>query len=395
MPITVDMGPARTSRAARLATLAVTIILTLALLEWAARFYLAHYQASDVKERDALVGETYKKNLDMDIPIEGNNGFVRLITNKYGFVGPNWPENKEPRSVRITSLGDSFTAGVNVPYEKNFVSSVGNALSDAIHAKVESLNFGIEGMGTGDEHKVYKEYARNFKPDIVIVWWYSGNDVTDNLRTPAESTNVASTSAPRTASLNPRNIIAQSGLWRLFKLAAARSGFATAVYKTLTRIPGMKEIADKSKEKWHDSFIPPELSVAFTSAEPDSFTKGVATSRKFLEDFKRDVAQDGARLFVVVVPSEMQIVPDMARIIIEQYPGYDFNKDQVDEAISTVLNDLGIAHLNLTRDFERACQGQLKCDLYQCQFCHLSQRGHDLVSERVAPALGRWYVSGQ
>jgi len=89
----------------------------------------------------------------------------------------------------------------------------------------------------------------------------------------------------------------------------------------------------------------------------------------------------------------MEVVPSSGQIIYDQYSGSHFEPTQVGETIDAMLNDLAIAHLDLSNTFKQAIEKNI--GIYQCLFCHLNKDGHTLVSTSVAPVLHRWYVSGQ
>ena len=59
--------------------------------------------------------------------------FVNNITfNNYGFFDKDWKKEKN-KDIRILVVGDSFTAGFNVPYDKNYARLLGNLIeSDGI-----------------------------------------------------------------------------------------------------------------------------------------------------------------------------------------------------------------------------------------------------------------------
>jgi hypothetical protein len=45
---------------------------------------------------------------------------------------------------------------------------------------VEVLNFGIQGIGTTQEYLVYETRAARFKPDVVVLLFFTANDVMNN-----------------------------------------------------------------------------------------------------------------------------------------------------------------------------------------------------------------------
>ena len=74
--------------------------------------------------------------------------------------------------LEIAVVGDSFTHGYCVPTDKNFV-----ALIRQRHPA--TLNLGIAGNGPLLMLATLKEYLPQFKPKIVLWFYFEGNDLTD------------------------------------------------------------------------------------------------------------------------------------------------------------------------------------------------------------------------
>jgi hypothetical protein len=52
---------------------------------------------------------------------------------------------------------------------------------------VEAINFGVAGYGTAHELLTFRERARQYAPDVVLLAFFTGNDVSDNSRALAGS----------------------------------------------------------------------------------------------------------------------------------------------------------------------------------------------------------------
>jgi len=92
---------------------------------------------------------------------------------------------KPPHTMRIAVLGDSCTEGAEQPIEKTFVSVLGQQLahSPALGGKqVEVINFGVSGYGTAQELLTLRDHVWKYNPDIVLLAFYSGNDIFNNER---------------------------------------------------------------------------------------------------------------------------------------------------------------------------------------------------------------------
>ena len=79
---------------------------------------------------------------------------------------------------KIALIGDSYVEGYGVANEHTISAN----LESIFDYQIEVLNFGTSG-GFGNAHAVslYENFAREFDPDIVMVFFLSYNDLYDNL----------------------------------------------------------------------------------------------------------------------------------------------------------------------------------------------------------------------
>jgi hypothetical protein len=91
-----------------------------------------------------------------------------------------WP--KPADVLRIAVLGDSFVEGFQVPRASNFTSVSESRLDGSCGKRLEVLNFGVAGFGTGQELETLRHRALAFAPDLVLLFFYPSNDLFDNSR---------------------------------------------------------------------------------------------------------------------------------------------------------------------------------------------------------------------
>ncbi|HOW58912.1 MAG TPA: SGNH/GDSL hydrolase family protein [Candidatus Omnitrophota bacterium] len=90
---------------------------------------------------------------------------VSIHTNAAGFRGLREYAREKPSGViRSVVLGDSFVFGFGVPDDATFP-----ALLEAADKNREVLNLGIPGYGVDQIYLSYKEIARPYHPDIVMI----------------------------------------------------------------------------------------------------------------------------------------------------------------------------------------------------------------------------------
>ncbi len=119
----------------------------------------------------------------------GDSGWYRLEGESYiqinseGFRDREYTKAKPENTLRIALLGDSFVAAYEVPLEEGFAAVIERELSGCKSLsgqKVEVIKFGTRAYGTDQELITLREKVWAYSPDIVILAFYTGNDVVNN-----------------------------------------------------------------------------------------------------------------------------------------------------------------------------------------------------------------------
>jgi hypothetical protein len=131
----------------------------------------AHDEFGPFDVFDPRLGRWHKRNF--------SHKYVGAVitTNSKGVRDTELPyENKDKRQ-RVVVLGDSVTWGFGV--------NDGDTFSDFMEkgaVKTDVINMGVNGFSTGEELLLLKYEGMQYKPDAVILFFYIGNDVCDNVR---------------------------------------------------------------------------------------------------------------------------------------------------------------------------------------------------------------------
>lgn len=97
--------------------------------------------------------------------LEHENGGYLVRTNSTGFRSEReFSKQKSEDKFKILLFGDSFTAADGVS-NKNRYSDI----LETLLPNVEIYNFGLPGTGTDQHYLVYKEIAKDFEHDLVII----------------------------------------------------------------------------------------------------------------------------------------------------------------------------------------------------------------------------------
>jgi len=112
-------------------------------------------------------------------------GDAHVRINSDGLRDEEHPVAKPAGEIRIAVLGDSCAEALQVPAEKTFWSLLETELArcPAVAGKrVQALDFGVSGYGTAQELLTLRHRVWKYDPDLVLLAFYSGNDVRDNWR---------------------------------------------------------------------------------------------------------------------------------------------------------------------------------------------------------------------
>lgn len=103
--------------------------------------------------------------------------------NRLGFRDGDYSFEKPKNTLRLLTLGDSLTFGLGVEGSESFPKILEGELNrnSGLDKFYEVLNMGILGYGPVEYLNTYLEVGRTFKPDILIVGFFLGNDSLDSL----------------------------------------------------------------------------------------------------------------------------------------------------------------------------------------------------------------------
>lgn len=90
-----------------------------------------------------------------------------------------------PGTTRIAILGDSYMQGLTTSLDDTFAVFLERDLTRCLGptgGSAEVLNFGVSGYGTAQELLTYRHHAAKYQPQIVLLAFYTNNDVFNNHR---------------------------------------------------------------------------------------------------------------------------------------------------------------------------------------------------------------------
>jgi hypothetical protein len=186
----VSAGAGRSGRLwrARAGLVVLGLVLGLLVTEVGLRFISVGFD-DDFTVPDLQLGWSLRPNFS-GWTAEENRLYVHI--NSDGLRDREHSVTKSSNTVRVAVLGDSYMEAMNVPLDKTFSSFLEGNLNACVEPKgkrVEIINFGIAGYGTAQELLTFRHHAVNYNPDVVLLAFYTNNDVYNNSRSLNPSSN--------------------------------------------------------------------------------------------------------------------------------------------------------------------------------------------------------------
>lgn len=242
-----------------------------------------------------------------------------VVINRDGLRDREHSRTKPPGTLRIAVLGDSYAEALEVPVEQAFWSVLERNLnrSGSEHGRqVEVLNFGVRGYGTGQELLTLRCCVWNYSPDIVLLAFFPGNDLSENSPTLDRSP---------TRFVRPYVTLTSAG-WRIdrsyLRSWRHRTGKLVAPLVAHSRI---LQVAIRAQfvllrrrrtgspavtgERRIDQQIGLDSRI-YAEPQDEAWKDAWRTTEELLAVMARETSGHGARFAVVSVTSSIQVYPD-------------------------------------------------------------------------------------
>jgi hypothetical protein len=154
--------------------------LVLALLVCEAGLRLLGNQYQEFYENDFWFGAKLRPGINGYFLKEGG-GYVSI--NSDGLRDREHSLAHPQNTLRIAVLGDSFPEAMQVNQDETFWAVMEKDLQGCPSLngrRVEAINFGQSGFGTAQELLALRHRAWKYEPDVVLLAFFTGNDVADN-----------------------------------------------------------------------------------------------------------------------------------------------------------------------------------------------------------------------
>ena len=289
---------------------------------------------------------------------------TELRINQLGLRGPEVGEKERPRYL---AAGDSFTMAAQVTEAETFVGRLSEDLG------FEILNSGVDGYGTFQALERYKQLDEQLSLDGVILTFFVGNDVHDNVRWPSVQQE-ARRMAPGLP-LYRRPVGAVHGF--LYK----RSALYAALQIWLRRL-SMGRTISPERQRWVSELM------LFMREGGGVLGAQMTHTERALKALSQEVDARGDKLMVAIAPPAFQIETERLNAtfsLVGLDPAHA-TPDAVSNAVRDVLQRNNIAHCDLVAPLRRAHQAG--GEMYLQYDGHWSPKGHAVVADVMAKCLG-------
>lgn len=160
----------------------IGVMVALALLEIGARFLATPFDGSS-NVADTFSDQTGWRGKPYYTTTVATGDYVHdLALNSVGMHDTEHDRAKPDNTYRILMLGDSFVQAVQVREAETAHQVLEDLLNNQANPQnIEVISAGVGGWGTGQQLLYYRNEGRYYQPDLVLLMFFLGNDVKDNL----------------------------------------------------------------------------------------------------------------------------------------------------------------------------------------------------------------------
>ncbi len=303
------------------------VVIALLLLELAARLLSPPFDGSS-NPADTSASQTGWRGKPYYRTTVGTEGYYHeLALNSVGMHDTEHQQQKPANSYRILMLGDSFVQAVQVKEAE----TSHQVLEDLLNSQERSRHFevisaGVGGWGTGQQLLYYRREGRLYQPDLVLLIFFLGNDVKDNL--PGRGVTVEGFNH-----YTPYFVLGEDGLdpepWLyapgLEPAIGERSPARKTIYNLLGRVHQSSRLYAQLEPLVTAEPVQASM-LDFYIGRNELFDYAYELTFGLVDQLHREVRQDGARFGVVLVSPKsliefLQMSPAEREVVYQDLPG--------------------------------------------------------------------------
>jgi hypothetical protein len=323
----------------------IIFILTFALLEGSLRLY--HYFSP------VFIFPDNSENRFRRTPFDSNFGFT---LNSGGFHDTEFQQVKPPGSIRIVGIGDSFVFGA-VPYQYNFLTLLEDKMNRPGDRRVEILNMGIAATGPREYFSIMVKEALPLNPDAALICVFVGNDFGQT--------------SPKPLLLHSWVVSAAKYVVDWLRYVEPTSRHVSSLSQYIDEAPSFSEAYFLEVEAMRTE-VYDQSSPMLSERLPPVMTK--------IDEIKTVCEHNGIQLFVMLIPDELQVSPELQERVLEKI-GADKDKldfDRPNKRLAEELRARNIRYLDVLEPFRLRSRN---VRLYKPRDTHWNIAGNRLAAD--------------
>ena len=316
-----------------------------------------------------------------------------------------------PERANIVTLGDSQTYGESSPAKYSWPSVLGSLTGK------ETYNMGVSGYGPAEYFYLLGNGALEFKPDVVVVGFYLGNDLADTYtavytvehwrhlrkpaggRSPDDREEAKADDAPEAEKTPLEKKPFQYELKRRVYGAAGWFAENSVLYRVVTA----SYLGDRMRQKMmldrgekitmldareygiHTGFTPVRRLEAL-DLDKENIREGLALALGFFDNMNKLAEENGVRFLVVILPTKESVFGEFIEgNTALQYSGEIdrllLNERQVSAEAESYFDEHGIPYLDLLGLLREAA---LREQIYPNNYSgHFNRNGNRIIAESI------------
>ena len=343
-----------------------------------------------------------------DVPIgEHPRRKYRYRTNNYGLRRDTDIQQPKPAGTfRALMLGDSQTGGY-VDNADSFSTLLENRWSARVPSQpIEVLNAGIIGYAPQQEWLWYRERGRPLKPDLVVLSLYVGNDMRDLVDGEADPGQIDEAAGLISPVRSPSAWIGLHSQLARLSYSAARTmpirGLIDALgWRTPAPPPSISvDALVRVLRECHGCWLQTLKQAVRAREEPEKFEVAYRRLETMLKLLDAQVAADGGKLVVMVIPSKPQVEPEDERgglqraVRLLALPPEDVEYDDVarDRMIAAV-REANVPLIDPLPELQQAAKAGKDARIFYRRDWHLNIRGNQIVAEILDARLSELHLA--
>lgn len=335
---------------------------------------------------DPYVGWVHRASHTYTSRMEGRT--IEIKINSRGLRDHEYAYEKPENTFRILVLGDSFTEAFQVHMDDSFPKLIENRLNNESAGEVQVINAGASGYGTDNELLFYRHEGLKYEPDIVLLALYIGNDIRNNWYK-LENQDAGGTQKPYFVPEGDGLAIREFPFFRQESLFSRVKMFLNIHVRLYSFLRETKNNL-RHRDSLEKAGMPIDFNL-FKESYSSEWDNAWKVTKALLLKLNTEVKQKNARLYVVLIPSQMQVhknIWEEQKIQFEKMQNTVWDMDKPNRILDDFLARNDIAYIDLLPDY-RKFSARIGKELYLRSDGHWNEAGHKLAADLIVKDLAR------